>query len=155
MSSCGSTAVTVGGVEHANPRVIRRCDHVRVAGNPIHGEHHVRLAGGEPHLADQHVVDRYRFAARRHGQRRAVRIGHAGCDCDSPTSLGIGVYGRGLAFEVNMDFGAWSRRTPNRSVPLALQYHVIAEEVWQGKVGLRDRRTDQTKHEENQYALHR
>ena len=99
----------------------------------LHGPRHVRLPGGNPHLADEHVGQRESVGAG-DGQRVRSAGGHRR-QGEAPRAVGVGARGRLLAVDRHRDGSVRRSPTPHRDGGVALEHHVIGEQDRELEVG--------------------
>ena len=88
---------------------------------------HVRLAGADPHLADEDVFELHLVGAL-DAHRRGFRAGRHGIEFHGPLALRIGLAGLGLAAESDSDLRAGRVPAPDRVRLLLLKHHVVADD---------------------------
>ena len=128
----GLGAELLRGVPEPDPRVVRGGDHLgrrRVLSAEFVDAHlHVGLAGADPDVAEHHVV----------GSHAAVELDHMGpsrrdrIERDAPAAVGTRGGGPGLADEFDVHrLPGILRPAPDGQLLVALQHHVVAEDIRQ------------------------
>ena len=97
----------------------------------LHFPLHVRLAGGEPHFADQHVL--HAHIARL--QHLWLRIRGHGIELHHPFAARIGLRGLLLPRELDDDLLTGRGLAPNRHRFVPLEHHVVGEDGRQPHFG--------------------
>src|SRR5437588_3558318 len=91
-------------------------------------ELHVRLAGDQPHLADQHVLN-LNGVRPRNGQGLRLGAGAQAKKFDTPFAVGTGGGLFDLAGESDGYYLAGIRRSPDRYSGIAFEHHAVAQDV--------------------------
>ena len=88
---------------------------------------HVRLPGGEPHVADQHVIENDAVGS---GNGELVRAaGLLGRQVQAPVADTVGLGGSGRALQRSLDLLAGVGPSPQVNGTPALQDHVAAQNL--------------------------
>lgn len=99
----------------------------------LHFPLHVRLAGGEPHFADEHVL--HAHVARL--QHLRLRIGGHGIELHHPLAARVGFGGLFLPGKLDHDLLTRRGLAPNRHRFVPLEHHVIGEDGGELHRGMR------------------
>ena len=97
---------------------------------------HVALAGGEPHLAHQHVPDRRLLGAAGDDEFAPLGARFERLEIDAPRARRVGLRALALSRESHHDLPARVRSAPHRHLHAALEHHAVAKRRGRPERGL-------------------
>ena len=136
----GSALLHLGNMKEANTRILRRANHIAAFSSRPHGPLHIRLAGTDPDVANENVLQDDAAVLPLDLQLLAPLLGGLELlESDAPVALVVRLDGFLRAAEAHRDLFTRLSPAPDRHRHVALEHHVAAEDAGQLDIGARRR----------------